>query len=66
MLRKIALTSALLVPLLAYAEGNGNGNGNAYAYGHSKHAPEIDGGNIVLAIVLLGGILSLTRRRDKR
>ncbi|MFL6716894.1 MAG: hypothetical protein ACJ8G3_11095 [Burkholderiaceae bacterium] len=64
MLRKIALTSALLVPLLAYAEGNGNGN--AYAYGHSKHAPEIDGGNIVLAIALLGGILSLTRRRDKR
>lgn len=62
MLRKIALTSALLVPLLAYAEGNGH----AYAYGHSKHAPEIDGGNIVLAIALLGGILSLTRRRDKR
>ena len=60
MLRKIALTSALLFPLLAYAEGNGN------AYGHSKHAPEIDGGNVVLAIALLGGILSLTRRRDKR
>ena len=62
MLRKLALTSALLFPLLAF----GQGNGHAYAYGHSKHAPEIDGGNIVLAIALLGGLLSLTRRREKR
>jgi hypothetical protein len=59
MLRKLAVTSALLAPLLVFAQGNGN------AYGHSKHAPEIDGGNIVLAIALLGGLLSLTRRRSK-
>ena len=60
MLRKLAVTSVLLVPLLALAEGRG------HAYGHSKHAPEIDGGNVVLALALLGGILSLTRRRNKR
>lgn len=64
MLRKLAISTALLVPLFAFAQGNGNGN--AYAYGHTKHAPEIDGGNAVLAIALLGGLLSLTRRRDKR
>ena len=62
MLRKLAISTALLVPLFAFAQGNGHGN----AYGHSKHAPEIDGGNAVLAIALLGGLLSLTRRRDKR
>lgn len=62
MLRKLAISTALLVPLFAFAQGNGHGN----AYGHTKHAPEIDGGNAVLAIALLGGLLSLTRRRDKR
>lgn len=60
MLRKLAVTSLLLVPLLSFAEGNG------HAYGHSRHAPEIDGSNVVLAIALLGGILSLARRREKR
>lgn len=62
MLRKIAVTSLLLVPLITFAEGHGHG----HAYGHSRHAPEIDGSNIVLAIALLGGILSLGRRREKR
>ena len=62
MLRKLAVTSVLLAPLLVFAQGNGHGN----AYGHSKHAPEIDGGNVVLAIALLGGLLSLTRRRDNK
>ena len=60
MLRKIAFASLLLVPLITFAEGEG------HAYGHSRHAPEIDGSNIVLAIALLGGILSLGRRREKR
>ncbi len=60
MLRKIAVASLLLVPLITFAEGHG------HAYGHSRHAPEIDGSNIVLAIALLGGILSLGRRREKR
>jgi uncharacterized protein (TIGR03382 family) len=60
MFRKLAVTSVLLVPLMVFAQGNGN------AYGHTKHAPEIDGGNIVLAVALLGGLLSLTRRRNKR
>jgi LPXTG-motif cell wall-anchored protein len=60
MLRKIFITSALLAPLLAFAQGNG------HAYGHFKHAPEIDGSNIVLGIALLGGVLSLARRRKQK
>ncbi|WP_147383937.1 hypothetical protein [Noviherbaspirillum sedimenti] len=69
MIRKIVVTSLLLAPLLTFAQGNGqNGNGNGHAYGHRNrlHAPEIDGSNVVLAVALLGGILSLARRRDKR
>jgi hypothetical protein len=62
MIRKILLATVLLTPLLTFAQGNGH----AYAYGHAKHAPEIDGSNLILGIALLGGILSLTKRRGKK
>ncbi|SMP49694.1 hypothetical protein [Noviherbaspirillum suwonense] len=64
MLRKLAATSILLAPLLAFGQGNGHGYG--HGNGHGRHAPEINGGNVVLALALLGGILSLSRRRKNR
>jgi hypothetical protein len=62
MLRKLLLATVLLTPLVTFAEGRGH----AYAWGHVKHAPEIDGSNIVLGIALLGGILSLAKRKGKK
>jgi hypothetical protein len=59
MLRKLLFTALIAAPLLASADpGNGN------AYGHTKHAPEIDGSNVILGIALLGGIISLSRKRN--
>jgi hypothetical protein len=76
MLRKILVVGSLLVPLITFAQASGNaggqGNGNGFglgngnAYGRVDHAPEIDGGNIVLGITLLGGIVSLIVRRRKK
>jgi LPXTG-motif cell wall-anchored protein len=60
MLRKILVVSSLLMPLATFAQGNG------HAYGRIAHAPEIDGGNMVLGITLLGGIISLVARRRKK
>lgn len=39
--------------------------GNGFAYGRNLHAvPEIDGKNVVVALSLLGCILSLLRKRS--
>jgi len=76
MLRKFLLASTLLMPLITFAQPNGhaggNGNGNAFgigngnAYGRVAHAPEIDSGNILLGLTLLGGIASLMIQRKKK
>lgn len=54
MLRKIFIGAVLLAPVFTFAEGKGH----AYTYVHTKHAPEIDGSNIVLGIAVLGGVPS--------
>lgn len=60
MLRNLLISAVLLVPLTTFAQGNG------HAYGHTKHVPEIDGDSIVIGIALLGGVLSLVRRGNKK
>ena len=52
MLRKLIVTKFLLTPLLSFAA--------------PLHCPEINGSNTVLGIALLGGLLSLTRRTDRK
>jgi LPXTG-motif cell wall-anchored protein len=68
MLRNFMLAIALLVPLVTFAEPNANALNNANpASGQGfSHAPEIDGSNAMLGLVLLGGIVSLVVRRKRK
>lgn len=67
MLRKIFFATALLAPLLAFAEPNWHAQQNANQNASFKRGvPEIDGSNFVLGITLLAGIASLLKRRGKK
>jgi hypothetical protein len=67
MLRKILLATVLLTPLVTFAQSSSawtHANGNASF--KQVHAPEIDGGNAVLGLALLGGIISLMVNKKKK
>jgi hypothetical protein len=67
MLRKFLVAAVFLTPLVAFAQSSSaweNANGNASF--KRVPAPEIDGGNAVLGLALLGGIVSLMVRKNKK
>lgn len=74
MVKKFLLAIVLLTPLVTFAQSSSafeHANGNAsfqpgHTTGNSVHAPEIDGGNAVLGLALLGGIISLMVRKNKQ
>ena len=67
MLRKILLAGVLLTPLVTFAQSSSAwANANNNASFKRVHAPEIDGGNAVLGFALLGGIISLMVRKNKK
>ena len=66
MLRNILVSAALLVPLITFAEPNANANKHANSNASFKHAPEIDGANMMLGVTLLGGIVSLIVRHKRK
>ena len=67
MLKKIFLFTALLTPLITFAQSSSAfEHANSNASFKSTHAPEIDGGNAVIGLALLGGIISLMVRRNKK
>lgn len=66
MLKGFLVSTVLLVPLIAFAEPNANAYAHANPKASFKHAPEIDGTNLVLGITLLGGLVSLVVRRKRK
>jgi hypothetical protein len=66
MLRSFLASVVLLAPLITLAEPNANAYKHANSNASFKHAPEIDGSNIILGVTLLGGIVSLIVRRRKK
>lgn len=66
MLQKAFLCAALLTPLLAFGEPSAKAYEHANGNAAFLRAPEIDGSNALLGIVLLGGIISLIARRNKK
>jgi hypothetical protein len=70
MLKKILLAGALLTPLVTFSQSNtavDHANSNASFQGAKVgHAPEIDGGNAILGLTLLAGLVSLAVRKNKR
>lgn len=67
MVKKILVGAVLLAPLVTLAQSSSaleHANGNASF--NRTHAPEIDGGNAVLGIALLGGVISLMVRKNKK
>lgn len=70
MLRKLLVAAVFLTPLFVSAQSDSafsHANGNAsFQPGNSVHAPEIDGGNAILGLALLGGIVSLMVRKNKK
>ena len=67
MLRKILLAGVLLTPLVTFAQSsNAYANANGNASFNRVHAPEIDGGNAILGLALLGGIITLIARKKRQ
>jgi LPXTG-motif cell wall-anchored protein len=68
MFKKILLVTLLVTPLATFAQSQSaleHANGNA-SFNRVTHAPEIDGGNAIMGLVLLGGIVSLIVRRKRK
>lgn len=67
MLKRILVAAVLLTPLVTLAQSSkAFENANDNASFKRVHAPEIDGGNAALGIALLGGIVSLMVRKNKK
>ena len=72
-MKKVAGLAALAVlvtlPMLAQADDREGGRSRGGNYNHGStgtfNAPEIDGGDFVLAMTLLAGVVGLVRRRSK-
>lgn len=67
MLKRFLVAAVLLTPLVTFAQSSSAfENANVNASFKRVHAPEIDGGNAILGIALLGGIVSLMVRKSKK
>ena len=66
MFKKILFATVVLTPLVTFAAPNENAYAHANVHASFMRAPEIDGGNLVLGLALLGGIISLVARNKKK
>jgi hypothetical protein len=66
MFKKILCATFVLTPLVAFAAPSENAYAHANEHASFLRAPEIDGGNLLLGLALLGGIISLVVRNKKK